>query len=118
MRSWLKPISIKTLSPTEAAWLAGMFDGEGTLTFYMAGRNKQYKSPVIAIYNNHLLTIETCKTLTGIGAITVKHNRTNPNFVWSVKSQRNIAAFLKQILPYSVTKRERIQNFLSQWQDI
>ena len=118
MRSWLKPVSLKELSPTEAAWLAGMFDGEGTLTSYMAGRNKQYRSPVIAIYNNHLPTIEACKALTGIGSIAVKHNRTNPNFVWNVKSQRNIAAFLKQILPYSVTKKERIETFLSQWKDI
>lgn len=85
---------------------------------YASGRKKQNRSPVLAIYNNHLPTIEYCQTITGIGSITVKRHRKNPNFVWGVKSQRNIVALLKQLLPYLITKKEKANSFLRDWQDL
>jgi len=32
------------MAPTEAAWLAGFIDGEGSVTHYRSGRDGKYRS--------------------------------------------------------------------------
>jgi hypothetical protein len=120
MRNWLKDSTSVTMSDTQAAWLAGFFDGEGGIYSYQAGRNKQYKSWNLAIYNTNLASLKACVRITGCGTINRKPDRPRckPTWRWQIASQRNLVSVLTQILPYLVIKRAKVKAYLKTWKDV
>jgi hypothetical protein len=120
MRSWLKECKTKNMLPTQAAWLAGFFDGEGSLTFYMAGRDRQYKTWVLTLPNTNLESLKKCQEITGVGYVRpkpVKENR-QPCWMWTVATQRDMISICKQMLPYLIIKKKKCALFLSEWVDV
>ena len=118
-RSWLKPSDAAVMSPTDAAWLAGFFDGEGSLAAYLSrGKFPTFKMAVTNTHHGSLLKIQR---LTGCGSIVVKPvsgRMRKPQWVWCLNRQRSVVAVLRQICPFAETKREVIERFLAQWTDI
>jgi len=109
------------MTTPEAAWLAGLFDGEGSLSSAMAGRRRQYKSWLLSLPNTHLPTIERCVELTGVGRIQAKpipKLGKKPQWAWCVTRQREIASICQQLRPYLITKAERVGCFLDEWVDL
>lgn len=107
----------------EAAWLAGFFDGEGSLSPYNGGRNKHYPCWVISIPNTNKDSIDHCKTIAGSGIISLKSDKSRkahhkPIWQWRVNAQRDIASLCQQMLPYLIIKKGRVSEFLAEWEDI
>jgi hypothetical protein len=119
-RSWLRPCGANTMTLTEAAWLAGFFDGEGSLSRYMSGRNRNYPSWVISVPNTNLAALKRCAAYTGAGRINPKKvkPRHQPQWQWRVDRQRDIEAVCRQMLPYLIIKRRAVESFLSEWIDV
>jgi hypothetical protein len=124
MRTWLKPNTTKQMLPTEAAWLAGFFDGEGSLGVYNRRNRKGGKvfpSYVLSVPNTYKPALEKCKQLTTAGNVCNKpytQENHKPQWVWRVYSQRNVIDVLTQLLPYLVIKREKAEEMLAGWSDI
>jgi hypothetical protein len=122
MRVWLKDRTVLNMSTTEAAWLAGFFDGEGSLTKSTGGRNHKYKSWIVSISNTCLESLQFCSKITNAGSICTKDRKNienrKPAWDWRVNSQRNIVAICEQMLPYLIIKKIKVKQFLEEWTDL
>jgi hypothetical protein len=90
MRSWLKEQTAREMTPTEAAWLAGFFDGEGCFGQYAAGREKRYLAWILKIDNTDLQALRYCQQITGCGTVrhkALKQPHHKQQWVWRVYSQ-------------------------------
>src|SRR3989338_3554776 len=63
---------VKKLSQTEAAYLAGIIDGEGTITLTRRNKN-EHRQLVVSISNCELPLLEYITRLVGTGMIIKKH---------------------------------------------
>ncbi|MCA9476377.1 MAG: LAGLIDADG family homing endonuclease [Nitrospira sp.] len=94
-------LSPKPLSPLEAGYLAGLIDGEGTITLSRRNLNK-HRALVITISSTELSILKYVQAITGVGKITnkriTKANHT-PSFTYQV-ANRQALYILKQIADY------------------
>lgn len=103
---------VATLRPELAAYLAGLFDGEGSLIDSRRSDRPNQKRPTwrLAVANCDLGVLEWCKRETGVGSIVSKPVPTNPRHrrghSWQCYSW-NARDVLIQMLPYLIIKRER-----------
>jgi hypothetical protein len=104
------------MSSTDAAWLAGFIDGEGSIVSYIGGK---YDSVCwrISVCNTDTDAIEKCAAVTGTGKIKKasepKNDRHKQQWYWIVNAKRDIHAILNQIRPYTVIKSDKIDEFNS-----
>ena len=99
----------------EAAWLAGIMDGEGCIYIdrLMPTPANKKKQPVyklnLSVAMTDERTIRRIAEITGVGCV-YKLPTYNPNhsaiYRWQAANQ-NAAAILPQIAPYLVTKKEQ-----------
>jgi hypothetical protein len=117
------------MTPTEAAWLAGFIDGEGTIYHVMAkGRYSQWK---LSVGNTHFPSIEYCQRIAGgIGTVqryersadppaarTTKlgwSEKRKPFLSWRVTTWADTVSLCRQMLPYLITKRELAQRCIDE----
>lgn len=97
------------MSSEEAAYLAGLIDGEGTVTLTKREKSAQ-RSIVITIANTERCLLEFTLSIVGVGRIssklTYKENHT-PSYVYQV-SGRQALTVLEQIVPFMHSyKKER-----------
>lgn len=123
MPRWLKPCTVRQMSLTEAAWLAGFFDGEGSLSQFMGGRSKRHPTWILAIGNTSVAALEQCVRVTGVGRVNGKSMRARPDHYkpqhqWRITRQRDIAEICRQMLPFLVIKRAAAETYLMSWVDI
>ena len=123
MPRWLKPCAVRQMSLTEAAWLAGFFDGEGSLCHFMGGRDKRHPTWILTISNTHLGSLEQCVKFSGAGSLNAKSMKARPahhkpQHQWRVVRQRDIAEVCRQMLPFLVIKRAAAESYLMSWIDI
>jgi hypothetical protein len=95
----------------ERAYLAGLFDGEGTVsvTWYLYKPLKRYYARIrVRIGMCHKETIQRVKDVVGQG--TVYHRKPDDNRmtinVWTI-ADRQAGKFLDDIIPFLVTKKEQ-----------
>ncbi len=121
MRSWLKPSGVVPIKDTDAAWLAGFFDGEGSLCCYLGGRNREYRSWFISVPNTNKDSLLRCQKITGVGAILTKR-RNKPHhkqsWVWRVNAQRDILAIMRALLPHLTIKKKKAAEYLNAFVDV
>jgi hypothetical protein len=108
-----KTRSIKELTGTEFAYLAGIFDGEGSLraTIKVNKAGKQIYGIAIYIVNTDMKLMTWMKSLGG-SLRTRKPNGLGhkPIYIWSLSSTEDLLYFLNGILPYSKhSKSEALQ---------
>lgn len=104
---------IKPLSEVDKAYLAGIMDGEGSISISRK-TDPTMKSgfsfrPCIEISNTDKPLMDWIASTTGLGAIRlyVDHNpKHRPAYKWSLWSNQ-ANQFLNAIRPYLITKRER-----------
>lgn len=121
MRSWLKDSKVRQMSATEAAWLAGFFDGEGSLCEYKSGREGKYRSWRLTIPNTHKGSLDQCVAFTSVGSVRQKTRAIGNrqcSWEWPITAQREIVDICKQMLPYLVIKKPVVESFLAGWKDI
>jgi hypothetical protein len=120
-RSWLAESTTRVMTTEEAAWLAGFFDGEGSLTLYMGGRGKKHPAWTLSVPNTHYGSLKKCAAITGAGNIVHKYYATEKRkeqWTWTVHKQRNIASILRQMFPFLTVKKARAEEFFSVWSDL
>jgi hypothetical protein len=91
---------IRRLSETEAAYVAGIVDGEGTITLTRAHRDG--RRPVVSISSTELSLLQYIQSIVGAGRITGKvtaRRHHSPSFAYVVSSRKALA-LLAQISPY------------------
>lgn len=93
------------LTCEERAWLAGVFDGEGTIAW---PRRTALHSVRLDIANTCLPFLEKIKEVTGTGRIYIRSVQTNPRhnqaYYWSVGA-KNALIILRQIHPWLIIKK-------------
>jgi hypothetical protein len=97
---------VPVLSPTDAAWLAGLIDGEGSVLLSRSG--KSY-SPVITVGMTHEDTILHVHRLVP-GSMIHRQQQAKgwkDAYCWTVGGRRAVALAM-QLVPYAVTKREQL----------
>lgn len=108
---------VKQLNIADAAYIAGIIDGEGTVTLSKRHRNEN-RQLVISISNNEKPLLDYILEVTGIGIITKKRTNAEHHSVnYSYKiSNRQALALLKQTVGYLRTyKQERASLVLDKY---
>ena len=109
--------SIKQLSASEAAYVAGIIDGEGTVTLTRTHRGEN-RRPVVSISSTELPLLLYVRDVIGAGRITSKARTRahhSPSFAYCVSS-RQALALLQQVSRYLRTyKSERAQLLLEEY---
>lgn len=107
-----------TSEELELAYLAGLFDGEGTFTFHRTkkilcdGTVSYYVIPWVSMANTDIRLIEKVRAKFG-GRIWIGNpEKRNPNhktcYRWDARSRLALAA-LEALIPYLVAKREQAE---------
>lgn len=109
--------SVKALSQAEAAYLAGIVDGEGTITLahIHKGANRQLS---VSITNTERQLLDWVKHVIGAGRITKKrayNARHRPSYTYAIANTQALE-LLRQIAPYLQThKRLRAELVLERY---
>jgi hypothetical protein len=92
---------LRTLSAVEAAYVAGVIDGEGTVTLVRMHR-RENRRPIVSISNTERPLLEHIQDVVGAGRITNKRTSAadhTPSFAYVLSSRRAIS-LLAQVAPY------------------
>jgi hypothetical protein len=99
---------VKSLSKEKAAYLAGLIDGEGTITLSYKQKNAERHLAVTISNTEHELLLWTLKAI-GAGKITSKKTystKHTPSYTYQVYNQQALS-LLKQIVPYLKTSKKK-----------
>jgi LAGLIDADG-like domain len=93
----------------EAAYLAGIIDGEGSITLTRL-HDKEHRRPCITVASTDLELLEYLKILTN-GHITKKKNyhpdRHQNSFTLSIKTKNHVLDTLKHIFPFLRVEKKK-----------
>lgn len=95
------PRRVNQLPQDAAAYIAGLIDGEGTITLSRLHANENRRL-VVSIANTELPLLEFVIGQVGVGKITRKHttcDRHVPSFCYAITSRQALALLL-QVVPY------------------
>lgn len=106
------------LQPTDAAYIAGLIDGEGTVSLTRRHKN-EHRQLEVSISNTERPLLDFVYKTVGAGRITSKKtysNKHTPSYTYTI-SNRQALSLLEQIQPYLLTyKKERasliLENYL------
>jgi hypothetical protein len=120
---------VRQMSEPEIAWLAGLFDGEGSIVQTQRTRTPE-GSIRIQVTNNVIAILEQIQEFTGVGRINVQSRKENnprhgETYTWSAGTGYALE-ILRQIRPWLIVKAERADAVLggrsfdrqSRWDDI
>jgi len=103
---WRTGSHAKRFTIPQAAYLAGLIDGEGSIMLYRRGEGSAMR---LTIANTFKPVLEWCRAVSGVGNI-VMTNRDNakhkPGGTWLVNSQA-ACSILEQVRPYLRIKAEQ-----------
>jgi len=113
-----KSVCNENLPEWARGWLAGLLDGEGTITAKRRKRKADIINiqPMIVLNSTSLELLKKVRDILGCGTIvahspsyTKKHP--NWNFVWRLEIKGSFAVYtvLKQVYPYLIVKRRHAE---------
>lgn len=109
-RRFFSKMSVNQLNMTDAAWLAGLFEGEGSII--QTNRNRTDGGTVrITITNCHKPLLDHVRDLVGVGSLTVvelskKNPRHQDSWTWQVSGAAALE-ILQQMLPWLWSRADR-----------
>lgn len=95
------PQAVNVLTPVDAAYIAGLIDGEGTITLTRKHRNEN-RQLSISISSTEKDLLEFVLSTAGVGKITNKSTAQahhTPSFVYAIYN-RQALDLLEQLFPY------------------
>jgi hypothetical protein len=111
---------MRNLSEVDAAYLAGIIDGEGTITLTRTHRGEN-RRPVVSISSTELELLTYVRSVVGAGRITSKvcaKQHHSPSFAYSITS-RQALTLLAQVCPFLRTyKFKRARLLLEEYQRV
>ena len=115
---WYK--QVRQLNEAEAAYIAGIIDGEGTVTLTVKQKGGM-RHLVVCVSNNELRMLEYLVTTIGAGKITRKRHyevHHAPSFTYTI-TNRQALALLGQVTTYMQTyKRDRAELVLAEYVNV
>ncbi len=93
--------TLQTLTDAEAAYIAGLMDGEGTITLSRRHRNEN-RQLVLSISSTERYLLEYVQNATSMGQITsrrVYSNKHSPSYTYTL-SNRQALQIIARIAPY------------------
>ena len=110
--------TVNPLSPTDTASIAGLIDGEGTVTLCRKHRNENHQL-AISISNTEIELLNYVLDAIGAGKITGKRTAKRhhtPSYTYAIYN-RQVLALLEQVSPFLKTyKLKRAELILSNYQ--
>jgi hypothetical protein len=106
---------MNTLSEVNAAYVAGIIDGEGTITLTRNHRSEN-RRPVVSISSTELPLLTYVRSVIGAGRITRKmrtRDRHSPSFAYCISS-RQALRLLAQVAPFLRTYKTQRASLLLQ----
>lgn len=104
---------VRSLAQTDAAYIGGLVDGEGTVTLFRRHRSEN-RQLVISISNTERPLLEYVLDSVGAGKITGKRtyqSHHTPSYTYTI-SNRQALALLNQIFPYLKTYKAKRSNLI------
>lgn len=109
--------TVNQLQPTDAAYIAGLIDGEGTITLTQEHANENRRL-VVSISNTEYDLLDYVKNACGAGRITnkrISQSHHTPSFTYKI-SNRQALNLLEQVYPFLRTyKAARAALVLSEY---
>jgi hypothetical protein len=106
------------LKETEKAYLAGIVDGEGTVTLSRQHKNET-PIPSVSVANNNLELLKRIKRLLG-GTIVFKKKRKkhhSDSYVWTIRFDKALQ-FLKEIRKYLIVKKPQADLIILKYKSV
>jgi hypothetical protein len=108
---------MEPLTEPERAYLAGIFDGEGCVGFYRSQKKELNYRACIKISNTDFWLMKWLDSRLPFGSLYTKEEINNhPNWrqiwEWSVKSRKDVIAFLELVRPYLIIKSAQAELLL------
>jgi hypothetical protein len=104
---------IMDLKDTEKAYIAGLFDGEGTIGIWPNSERKY--GCRVAIYNTHKEVMDWLSMKMG-GAVDVQSKDKRPCYRWQISHRQSIRVFIKAVQPYTIIKAAQLRLMLEFFQ--
>lgn len=112
----ISPRTVPDLSSESAAYLAGIIDGEGSITI-----KKGKRGATISVCNTSFALMEWLMKITGRPRVYRRKVQTSAIvkarcdiFVFEITGARDVLYLLRATLPYLTIKRDRAENAISQ----
>lgn len=114
---------VKELLETEKAYLAGMIDGEGTVTLVKHRSRDTFKRPQVAVSSTSYSLLKAFVNMTGVGYISQKKkykDHHKQSYHWNISSGSQTIDLCKQLLPYlrEDKKWKRAKKLVSEWKSV
>jgi len=93
--------TVQELDPVDAAYIAGLIDGEGTITLTQEHRNENRRL-VVSVSNNELQILNYLRDTTGVGSISSKRtyqSNHSPSYTYKI-TNRQALTLLEQVTPF------------------
>jgi hypothetical protein len=105
----VKQPTLRTFQPIDAAYIAGVFDGEGSIILWDRGYGGRPQLRA-TVSNTYFPLLERIREMAGSGSIVRKVYPSETGYrdagTWQVYGQ-NAVSLLEQLLPYLIVKREK-----------
>ena len=108
---------ISTLSKSDAADIAGLVDGEGTVTLSRKHKN-EHRQLSVSISSTERNLLELIQSVTGVGKITNKvtsKSHHTPSYTYSVYNRQALSLLNQIFLFLKSYKRDRAQLILDEY---
>lgn len=113
---------LKKMKKVEASYVAGIIDGEGTITLTRESKLRKFKTPHISVPSTSHEILDAMINLVGGGNIIQKkkykkHHK--QSYVWTVTG-RQCVDLCKMIFPFlrETKKKRRAEKFAKEWNKI
>jgi len=106
------------LKEAEKAYLAGIIDGEGTVTL-ARNRKNETPSPSVTVANNNLELLEWIKGLVGGTIISKKKHKAHhsDSYAWAMRSDKAIQ-LLKDVRQYLIVKKPQADLIINKYKSV
>lgn len=109
------PVRPNLMTIAEIAYIAGLFDGEGTVGYYKK-TGSGYHLAQAAIANNDPRVMRWLRERLPYGTITCGDAPTSyKGWQWRIASKKQVKAFLSMIRPFLVIKADQVDLLFSLW---
>jgi len=107
------------LEEVEKAYVAGIVDGEGTVTLMRHHKNET-PAPRVSVANNNLKLLKWLKTKVGVGVIVSKRKNKpyhNSSYAWYIQQDR-VLRFLNEIRKFLIVKKPQADLILEKYKSV
>lgn len=119
----MKYRKLKNLTEIEKAYLAGLFDGEGSISLAKNKKTDRFRTPYFSISSTSYGIMRLCKEMTGLGFISQKkkyQDHHKQSYHWGIQAGTQVIDICTALLPYlrEEIKWKRCKKLVSEWKSI